>query len=61
MGESIRELRLELGMSQERLAREVGVTQGAVWQWEHGISTPTVARLRKLAFVLNCSVEDLMK
>lgn len=48
--EEFRQLRLQLGLTQEQLAREIGVTLGAVQKWElglRGISGP-VARLVRL-------------
>ena len=48
-------------MSQQELANKIGVTSAAVCQYETGKRTPSVELLKKIAKVLDCSVEDLIK
>ena len=48
------------GYTQLELAQAIGVTQGAVHQWESGKSHPTFENLRKIAQVFNCKVDDLI-
>ena len=48
---ALRRAREEAGLSQRALARAVGRTHGAAWQWEEGRGAPdpaTVARLEEL-------------
>ena len=49
--ESIHDLRLRLGLSQVRLAEELGVRQQTVSEWENGLYTPTRAMSRLLTMV----------
>ncbi len=56
----IREKRKECGITQDALARAVGVTQGAVVQWENGSSFPKLALIPKIAQTLGCSINDLI-
>lgn len=56
----IKEMRKRSGMTQEEVAHQIGVTQGAVWQWESGMVMPTVVNLQKLAAALNCTVDELL-
>ena len=49
--ESIRDLRLRLGLAQVRLADELGVRQQTVSEWENGLYTPTRAMSRLLTMV----------
>jgi transcriptional regulator with XRE-family HTH domain len=56
----IRELRKQLGLSQERLAALIGVKQSSVSSWESGESEPTMKNIRKLANVLCCTVAELL-
>jgi transcriptional regulator with XRE-family HTH domain len=52
LGTAILSLRRQLGYSQEKLARELGCSTGAVRQWESGLRRPSLAaveRLRQLA------------
>jgi Predicted transcriptional regulators len=48
-------------MSQKELAGKIGVTQGAISQWEKGISSPKSDKLPILAQTLKCSIDDLYK
>lgn len=56
---NIKKKRLALNMSQEDLAKKVGVDRSSVAKWENGF-TPTVANLRKIAKVLKCKLDDLL-
>ena len=40
IGEIIKELRTERGLSQAALAKEIGVSQKAIDYWERGINEP---------------------
>jgi DNA-binding transcriptional regulator YiaG len=40
-----RAIRESLGLSRELVARELGVSQDTVYQWEHGIAEPRTANL----------------
>lgn len=59
LGKMIREARLRLGISQEALALRVGVTKGAVSQWETGTGFPSRANARALAKELGINVKEL--
>lgn len=56
----IKAARKAVGMSQANLAKMVGVTQGAVSQWERGITHPGFKILPKLAQALKLSLDDLI-
>ena len=58
---SIKSKRKKRGLSQLALAKRLGITQGAVSQWETGISTPSIVLLPKLASVLQCKIDDLLE
>ena len=49
------------GLSQEKLANAMGVTQGAVSQWVLGISKPASDKIPKLAKALGCSIDELYR
>ena len=57
----IKELRIKSGMTQEQLAEMLGVTQGAVAQWEKGLTHPAYETLPKLAKVFGVTVDDLFR
>lgn len=45
----VRELRIKKGLQQKELALELGISNAAVSNWEHGKSDPSGDRLKKLA------------
>ena len=60
MGIRIREARKALGIKQGEFARMLGVTSGAVSQWEKGRTLPNVDKLKRIAEVLNTTVDELL-
>lgn len=60
LGKNIKELRTEKGYTQQGLAKEVGVTQGAIYFWEKEINEPTAGYLIKLAKIFNVSLDELL-
>ena len=60
-GETIVLLRKEKGMTQKELADKLGVTDKAVSRWETGKNYPDIETLKKLAEVLEVSVNDLLQ
>ncbi len=61
MMSAIKKRRLELLMSQADLAQKVGVRQNTISGWELGTRHPSIAKLKILARVLECSINDLLK
>lgn len=57
----LKRLRKMNGISQCQLADAIGVTQGAVSQWERGEVRPTLENLIAIAKALHCKVDDLIK
>lgn len=51
-GEKIKTKRREKNLSQEDLARELGITRQAISKWETDKATPTMTNLRELSEVL---------
>ena len=47
--ERIKILREQAGMSQEKLAKRLGITRSSVNAWEMGISTPSTQYIAELA------------
>ncbi len=54
-------LRKKQGLSQVQLAEKLNITQGAVSQWEMGLSKPKSEILPELAKALNCTIDDLFE
>lgn len=57
---NIKELREKANLTQQELAERLGVTQGAVSQWEAGIVFPRATMLPKLARELKTTVDKLL-
>lgn len=61
VGENIKVKRLELGMTQEDLARAVGIGRSMVAQIERGSKIPNLMLGRDIAGVLGCNMEKLLE
>ena len=48
-GEKLKELRLENGIGQMALAKELGVSKGIVSLWENGLREPKLSNLIMIA------------
>lgn len=56
----IRERRERLSLTQERVARAIGVPRELVSNWENGVRPPSLRQLQGLATVLNSSAAQLL-
>ena len=56
----ITECREAVGLSQSLLAKVLGVTRGAVSNWEAGQRTPTLEQAAALAVALGVSLDALL-
>lgn len=65
IGTRIKEARINMGLTQEELANKIGVTKGAIGNYENEVSTPKIDLLYKLFDVLQCDAnyfyQDEMK
>lgn len=59
IGSRIRELRRERGMTQEQLAKSVGISFQAISKWENNIALPDITLVPKLAQIFDVSIDDL--
>ncbi|HHW89647.1 MAG TPA: helix-turn-helix transcriptional regulator [Clostridiales bacterium] len=56
----IKQMREELGLTQEDLANRARVNRCYISELENGRRNPTLKTLKKLAKALNCKVGDLV-
>jgi len=56
--EDIKKLRQALNLSQEKFARELGVTTGTVLRWELGRTSPSPLAQEKLVRLAKKAVRD---
>ena len=61
LAKNLERLRTERKMTQEELAKRVGVSQPAIAQYEAGTATPRLYVTLRLASALNTSVEELIE
>ena len=61
LNEKIRALRKKAGYSQEQMARKLHLTQGAISQWENGLTVPAADQLASLASIFGISVDALLE
>lgn len=57
----IKELRVSAGLTQAQLAKKMNVDQSCVSLWESGKTSPAKKLHKKLAKVLCCTIDDLLK
>lgn len=58
---ALKKMRLKRRLSQEDIAKKMGVTPATVCRWENGEFLPRADKLIALAKVLKCSVGALLK
>lgn len=56
----IRELRKAKKLSQQELAARLNIDRSTIAKWETGTNSPRTDKLRQLAEVLDCSLEELL-
>ena len=60
LGQKIKKLRNEKGLTQKDLANLVNVTFQTVSKWENDENEPDVSTLRRLSQLFGCSMDDLL-
>lgn len=60
VGENIRRIRKEHGITQAAVAAEVGIAQASLCQIERETKNPSLQVGAAIARVLGCTVEDLL-
>ena len=61
LGNNLKKIRTEKGLSQVDIARELGVSRGFVSNIESGKRNPTLSTLTRLATALGVSTNELLK
>ncbi len=60
LGENIRHIRENRGLSQSELAEKIGLQKQNVSAFERGIKVPTVEKLVAIADTLRCTTDNLL-
>ena len=58
--DAIKQLRKQRGLSQVKFAQRLNVTQGAVSQWEQGLTRPDTDMLARISSEFGVAIDDLM-
>lgn len=61
IGQKIKQLRKQRGLTQARLGQEIFYGQWTVLQWEHGRNEPSLRAAKALCDFFNITFEELMK
>ena len=61
LGKKIRQARKNAGLTQQELANKIGVTQAMVSYYEKDIKKQTIEVTKRIASVLNVSLDELVK
>jgi transcriptional regulator with XRE-family HTH domain len=61
LGENLKRIRTEKGMSQGDIVRELGMPRSFVSSIENGRTNPTLATIAKLAKAIGVSTDELLK
>lgn len=61
LGENLRRLRTEKGMTQDDICRVLNLDRGYISSIENGKRNPTLSTLAKIAGALKLSVDELLK
>lgn len=60
LGERIKELRLEKGLTQPELAKIIGVSNGIISIWENNVNEPKATFIKRLATALDVTSDYLL-
>ena len=58
--DNLKELRLEKGLGQVELAKEIGVSKGVISLWENGLREPNMYSLILLAKFFKITIDELV-
>ncbi|MBR6696685.1 MAG: helix-turn-helix transcriptional regulator [Lachnospiraceae bacterium] len=60
IGEKIKSLRNEKGITQEALAEELNVSRSAIAKWESNNGIPEISNLKSISQIFNVSLDELL-
>lgn len=59
--ETLKQFRIESGMTQKELGEAVGVNRTVITHWENGDTSPRVEHLPRIADALGVSIDELVR
>ena len=61
IGNRLKNARVEMGLTQEKVAEEIGVSRQTVYNWENGKCYPDIENVIKLSDLYSVSLDELLK
>lgn len=58
---ALRKYRELKGLTQDYVAKKLGVKPNCINQWESGVRKPDIIKLKKLAHILGCTTDELLE
>jgi len=58
---SIRDIRQAQKLTQKDIAEKLNITPNAVSQWENGVRNPSLENIKRLAEILHCTTDDILR
>lgn len=59
-GEKIKELRKTRGLTQPELAKELGVSNGMISNWENDVNEPGLSHIKNIAIFFDVSADFIV-
>ena len=59
-GEKIKELRKTRGLTQPELAKELGVSNGMISNWENDVNEPGLSHIKNIAIFFDISADFIV-
>lgn len=56
---SLKALRVNAGMNQKEVAKELSIAPNTLINWENGKTAPDVIQLTRLCSLYKCSIDDI--
>lgn len=58
---NLKKIRKDKGLTQNELAKKLGMRPSAISRYEHEFRSPNLKTAQKLAEILGCSIDDLIE
>ena len=55
-----KDLRVSAGLTQEEMAKRLNISRSTIAMWETGESFPRTDKLKEIAQLLHCTLDDLL-
>lgn len=56
---TLKAARVNIGLTQEELAKKVGVSETTIWKWETGKAEPRFSQVKKICDICQVNIDDI--